>query len=354
MSLVKKCRHVRAGKDPRRCRCTWLGDITVAGKRTYYRLGPNLAVARREHERIVREARGGGVPAPGPAAGESSFSAVAERWWNQKEPRLAPNTARSYESSLAHARRYFTDGDVRAITAADLSELEGGLLRLRLKPGTVRHVRKITRQVLLFARDEGLLTEVPGRAENLPGTQQEPRVLAPADMQRVLTNLESPFQALSRFTWLTAMRPGEAIAVQWGDVEGSVLHVRRNRIQRTGQLGPTKSRRARQVDLSPNALVCLPPALEQRADDFIFPVSYSPWLRAWHDAVAEAGLERCGLHTLRHSGIALRLIAGQTLPYIARQVGHANSAFTLSVYGRWVPSLRDDPALLDAAISEHG
>lgn len=52
MAMVKKCRHVKRGEDPRLCGCTWYGDVYLGGKRTYVKLGANYREARAAYLRL--------------------------------------------------------------------------------------------------------------------------------------------------------------------------------------------------------------------------------------------------------------------------------------------------------------
>lgn len=354
MSLVKKCRHARGLVGAARlrawqaCGCQWTADLTISGIRTYRALGTDYTRARREHARLTTALADGRIPDnPTPTA---TFRHVADRYWLAAEHVLAPNTRSSYRSSLHHATSALGAIDVRDVTSADLDDMEARLLHAGYAPGTVKLVRVAAAQVMRRAVSEGLIMEAPRPTLRHARVHDEPAAFTPAEITGILRHLVGVAHAATRFTYLTGLRPGETIAVERRDVTGTVLHVERSRIQRTGGVGPTKGRLRRPVDLSPDALTCLADAA---GDDRVFPMGYTAWLRQWHDALTLAGHERCGLHALRHSNVALRLIAGQPITYVARQLGHSSGAFTLRRYGRWVPSERDDAAALDRA-ARHG
>lgn len=353
MTLVKKCRHGsglsgRAKMDAwHACGCQWTADLSIAGHRVYRPLGTEYQRARREHARLVGDLEHGIVPKVEEEG--VTFNDVADRYWMAAEPRLAPNTIGGYRSSLNHARNALGSLDVRSIGPADLDDMEAALLRSGYADGTVKLVRTLTGLVLARAGAEGLIGEpprpTPGRTVQ---PSDEPFALPPERMEDVLRQMAGVFARLTRFTFMTGLRPGEAIAVHHEDITGNVVHVHRNRIQRTGDFGPTKTRAARFVDVSPLALGCV----EENTEPVVFPVAYTAWLRAWHDALELAGVDRHGLHTLRHSNVAMRLISGQPITYVSRQLGHSSSAFTLRRYGRWVPSERDDAANLDRVVEQ--
>lgn len=346
MALVKKCRHPRSAWPD--CGCAWVADVRVDGARRYVNLGRNLSDARREHRALVDRMAGGTV-APR-ADKDVSFVALSRRWIAQAERRVAPNTAHAYRCAIVHADRWLGDTDVRAITPALLAEMEGDLLAQGASPSYVRQVRIAARQVLGFAADLDIIEDVPSmRRHRLDRNRSEPRFLNPGELERVIADLVEPYKSMTAFAWLTGVRPGELVGLEGRDVEGQAIHVRRTIHSRTGAVGPTKSRRNRRVDLSPRAVTLLP---EVEPDKRLWDRSYTPWLRYWHDSLHRCGIERCGLHALRHSNASLRIASGQDLVYVADQLGHSNAGFTLKVYGHLLERPESQAARLDVTAKQ--
>lgn len=350
MALRKLCKHAKglSGDEKlaawKACGCQWAIDQTVNGHRSFLPVGSDYTIARREHDKraLAREL---GVEMPNANLHPSAygFTRVARRWWEIAEPALAPNTIAGYQGSLAHAERLLGDGDIRRITPVVLSEMEAVMLRGRWAAGTVANVRGVVRQVLKFAKADGLIDEVPAPLQIRAVKFDEPQVLSPEQVTAVLAELIQPYRDMSEFAYLTGLRAGEVLALEREHVDGMRLVVSQNLITRTGQIGPTKARNVRVVDLSPDAARLLPDV-----DGLLFTPHYRTWLAHWHDATAIAIGKRLGLHSLRHSNVALRLAAGQTITYVARQLGHQTAAYTLRRYGRWIESERDDASKLDA------
>lgn len=355
VALIKKCRHGRGlTGDTRlsawkRCGCKWLADLTIDGRRKLIDLGTGFPAARRRHTELVA-ARSLGEPINEVPSDVCRIEAVADRWMRQKEPTLAVNTVRSYRDGVRVLLDALAGADVRDITPVVIADMESALLRGGFASGTVANVRGILSGVLGRAVAEGLISEHPRSAAPIARKQDEPMVLAPDAMRRVLDVVDSEWRAITMFTWLTGLRAGEALALDDSRWRGSVVTVDRQIVQRTGKLGPPKGGRVRDVDVSPAAIALIPVGVDGRW----WRCGYTAWLRRWHDALALTGVDQCGLHVLRHSNVALRFAAGQTPAYVARQLGHSSAAFTLRRYGRWIPSLRDDPAGLDAEVMRHG
>ena len=65
--------------------------------------------------------------------------------------------------------------------------------------------------------------------------------------------------------------------------------------------------------------------------------------------VAKSALPRIRLHDLRHSHASVLLKEGVPLKVVSERLGHANPAFTLSVYQHLLPGMQADAAKVFAA-----
>jgi integrase len=57
----------------------------------------------------------------------------------------------------------------------------------------------------------------------------------------------------------------------------------------------------------------------------------------WTKILKQAGLRYRKPHTLRHTYASLLIQAGEPLTYVQQQLGHHSAAFTLAVYGHFIP-----------------
>jgi integrase len=153
----------------------------------------------------------------------------------------------------------------------------------------------------------------------------------------------------------TGARVGEAIALQWRDIDLSRAQAQ---IRRTmpihRELGEPKTQASRRsVDLSPELVAALSrQEASQRAKSFkagkdmpswVFASpegnapDYSAFRRAFSRMQRRAGLRERRPHDLRHSYASLSLAAGKPLTYVSAQLGHRSPQITLQIYARWVP-----------------
>ena len=65
--------------------------------------------------------------------------------------------------------------------------------------------------------------------------------------------------------------------------------------------------------------------------------------------VTRSALPRIRLHDLRHSHASVLLKEGVPLKVVSERLGHANPAFTLSVYQHLLPGMQADAAKAFAA-----
>jgi integrase len=150
------------------------------------------------------------------------------------------------------------------------------------------------------------------------------------------------------------LRPGEAFALQPGDVDFGQGIVRVERAWVQGQLKSTKTAEARTVDLTPDVARAIRTHLTWLKTEGLRRGRGEPeWLfpneagrpfdkgnveRAYHRIRKRAGLPHFRLYDLRHTYASLLLAAGAPITYVSAQLGHANPTTTLRYYAKWIPT----------------
>jgi integrase len=180
----------------------------------------------------------------------------------------------------------------------------------------------------------------------------------------------------------TGMRLGELCGWQLDDIEGRTALVRRSLGQecsmRDPKPGPTKTRKARRVDLSTRLAAVLAdikgkrPALTMAKGwrpmpPWVFitskgtPYSQRNVYRDFQRIVIKAGLAKKGElspwspHSLRHTFACLHLLHAKdrnVIQYVQQQLGHSSIKLTVDCYGKWI-RIQDPEAAdrLDALVS---
>jgi integrase len=164
----------------------------------------------------------------------------------------------------------------------------------------------------------------------------------------------------------TGLRLGEALGLQWSDVDFAANMVRVQRAISAGQIETPKSGHGRTVEMSgelakvlQRVRMRLPERMKKhrwktlpawlfctRSGELLEPHNVR---RVFGKCVRAAGLpDHFTPHCLRHTFASLLLQKGETVPYVQEQLGHASYALTVDTYGKWLPkkSVRGDVNIL--------
>jgi integrase len=220
----------------------------------------------------------------------------------------------------------------------------------------VRQALDLLGSILQLAVQHGRLPANPARRvrkARLP-RRAEVRPLAPATVERMRTAVELRDATLISVLAYAGLRPGEALALRWGDVRDRTLLVQRalsmgvEEDTKTSQHRTVRLLAPLRADLAAWRLACGRPA----DDALVFPgrtgepwtqSAYQSWRRrAFARAIAAAEVEKATPYTLRHSFASLLLHEGRSVVYVARQLGH-DARLTLTRYGHVIDELEDQP-----------
>lgn len=200
----------------------------------------------------------------------------------------------------------------------------------------------------------GLSRDLPTNATATEAAEVEP--FTPDELTRLLSVAAKDYAEWYPFILCLArsgIRLGEAVALEWRDVdfERRVLLIRRT--ERRGRVSAPKSGKTRRVDMSRQLARVLADRKSLMEAEAVVAGHAAPTrvfqhgghaIRddAWRNNVWSAILRRAELryrkpHTLRHTYASLLIEAGESLKYVQEQLGHHSPAFTLAVYGHLLP-----------------
>jgi integrase len=143
----------------------------------------------------------------------------------------------------------------------------------------------------------------------------------------------------------TGCRRAELCGLQWSDLDGNVLHVRRTITELRGggvEIGPTKTRSTRRLTLDDATVAALAEHRESMrglagspwilfdgwTDQPVRPIRLSHWWEELRDVVKVSAR----LHDLRHWHLTQLLDAGVPLASVAQRGGHASGVTTQKIY----------------------
>ena len=293
--------------------------------------------ARRRAWQVIARIKAGKEPLP-----EHSVSRRATG------PKLADMAARYMDEYVAvHCK----PATLRIRSAAIYRHLVPRLGKLRIGAIRRRHVTRLHQrlaatpveannavitlsQIFTKAQDWGILAEGanPCRHVELYRQRRRERFLTEAEFKRLGRVLDESEEnggatpaaiAAIRLLILTGCRRGEILGLRWDDVD---LESRELRLRDT-KTGP------RTVPLSPAAVQLLAELPRSEGSRWVIP-GRKPGTHlvrlgnAWRLLRKRAGLNDVRLHDLRHSFASSALALGESLPMIARLLGHRQIAST--------------------------
>lgn len=311
MAIVKKCRHAR--EEWERCSCQWYLDHYVDGRRVYEPIRSSSDVRR-----------------------VGSFAEVAADWLAQyKDGR--PSTYSTYRGIVERLTLIFEGWSPGEITGEVLDEFVEDVTQ-RFSPSYLRQYHYV---LLAIIRHAGLTVPDHKRPEGYRRKRRVP--LTTTEIRTIIAALPPETQAMGEFAALTGMRLGELCGLKPIDRDRGGIWVRRQR-QPNEVIGPPKSESGvRFVQLGKRANELLGDG------EWCFPISYRKAQTDLMRALKRAGLYEPmrAWHLFRHYNASLREQVGQGLRGAQSELGHSDTAQTLSYgWGEVSPdiaqSLEDD------------
>jgi len=343
----------------------WWVFISQNGKRTSRKVGDRKAaeaVASEIRARIQLGTFGFEEKKPIPTFGE-----YADKWFSTNVPATCkPSTMKDYETILRkHVNPVFGEVLITDITRGMVKEFLLKKTNEGYAASTVTHIKNVISGVLNMAVDDevipanpahslGKIIKVKDRKESMdPLTMDELRLLLDT-VQEHYSEHYPLFMLLAR----TGMRIGEALALQWGDIdfEGRFINVNKSLVR--GRISTPKSGKSRRVDMS----LQLADTLKRHRHnmkkkglalglgdipDLVFtdrkggPIDVNNWRRrVFKKALERAGLREIRIHDLRHTYATLRIAKGDNIADVSNQLGHHSVKLTLDVYFHWIPGKR--------------
>lgn len=273
-----------------------------------------------------------------------------------------PSTLRGYEIAW---RRWIEPAlgqrDIRRLTKEEVRALATKMIEAGRSRAYVKGTLAPLSAVLNRAIEDGVIARNP-TLHALPRSRQDKRqtsdFLTLAELGHLLETCRKHFPAHYPFILLLSragLRVGEAVALQWGDVDfhGLFLNVIHNWVD--GHFYMPKSGEGRRVDLSPHLAETLKALLMERKKEVLRKgwAEVPPWVllnevgkimgvdnfrhRLWQRILVRAGLRRIRLQDLRHTFASLLIQQGSSLAYIKEQLGHHSIKVTVDTYGHLVP-----------------
>lgn len=295
-----------------------------------------------------------------------------DRWLEAAaKPRLGASSYGDYEGLLRYyVRPALGRIPLQKLTTRDIQKVYAEMQARNLSPRTVQYTHRILRNALEQAVKWRLLTHNPAQHVDLPKQERREMHFMTDEESRcfLIVAQTSPHYALFTLMLATGVRPSEALALRWQDIDVKrhALRITRTvkRIKGVWLYGTTKNKKSRGVDYPVSLNDVL---LEHRAKqaelkgetELVFsslegtPLHEKNILtRHFRPLLTAVGLPKeMRLYDLRHTHASLLLLAGVHPKVVSERLGHSSIVITLDTYSHIIPSLqRESAAKLDTLL----
>lgn len=269
-----------------------------------------------------------------------------------------------------HIQPYFVDIALKSITPDDIQIWQNDLLNTKyLKnkkmglyefytPRSVKKFRSIFFSILERAYINELINKNPIRHTSAPKVKKkldEDDEVIPCDpftqreIELILGHAQGYMKNFIKIMFGNGLRPGEAVALKWKDIDFVKKTIRVKRTRIAGEDGPVKTESSnRTIDMLPVAEEAL---LNQHVlignREYVFYSSENEIFYS-HDVIAvnfkrileASGVKARVLYNLRHTFASMLISKGADITWVSKTLGHKDISITLKIYTK--PFNEDD------------
>jgi integrase len=315
---------------------------------------------------------------------KASFgSYLVDRWLPIQQAKLRASTYDSYRRNIdLHVLPALGRRPLDKLTAEDLDVFYATLLtsgRKDGKPGglaakTVRNIHLMLNKALVDAQRKGAVVRNVASIADAPAVGSRRRADIKAwdvDQLREFLDLIASHRLFAAFhlSAHTGMRRGEILGLRWGDLDAEHLRLSVQQalvsIAYEVQLSDVKTDNGRRtVDLDEGTVAVLEQWRCVRTTErdgrrpadteLVFTKPDGAWVhpdifsQIFDRKVEKLDVPVISLHDLRHTHATIMLKAGVPVKVVSERLGHANAAFTMSVYQHVLPGMQAEAAAVFA------
>ena len=297
-------------------------------------------------------------------------SFVNEHWWpdHVEDGTHTPKSIKFYDSMKANILQYF--GENARLSQIDAETVKRYVNHLRTEavskrgkpysPTTVQHHFSTLRNILSYAARYHYIDANPcgdlSQREKPHREKKEIDFLVKEDALLFLKNLEQEplfWRCFGSVLIYAGLRRGEAIGLQWGDIDKDKVTIRRNVTEDKNSedkrhVGPTKTKEGRTVYFGIGLLSLLQQFKHEQESKYgsLLPHAYvfctpeDPYMpiypsvpTKWFSRFEERhDLPKVSPHDLRHTAASLALESGADLKQVQELLGHKDATTTMQFY----------------------
>lgn len=309
--------------------------VTLNGKKIYFYSSENTEakaikdLSRQILQYSVKEEKG------------RLFSDVAQEWEENHCAKLEYNTARRYKTLLKHAVNAFEDKYIKEMMPIDIERFVEYFAMRDYATKTIKDQLSVVRLVFKYAYIKGYIDSDPTRYISPPkGKASVPRAaLTEEEIEIVKQSVNCTFGLFVYFLLYTGLRKGEALALQYKDIDfkRKEIYVSKS-VYHDGNkpyIKSTKTHNGIRTVILPDVLADI--LTKGDSDNYVFsdngisPLSNSSFQTKWAKYCRETGLNITA-HQLRHSYATILFEANIDVKDAQNLMGHSDISVTRNIY----------------------
>lgn len=270
------------------------------------------------------------------------FETVSAEWQVRHWTTITWGTAKSYKPPLARLNNYFTGKDIKEIRPIHIHDFVMSIVNLNYGFKTVKNHFLVAKLIFSFAVFCEYINNNPCDSVKMPRNLRKTQrtIPTPVEIDTVKNNVNAPFGLFPFMLLYTGLRKGEAIALQYKDIDrdNHVIHVTKSSYYKSNKaiIKPPKTDGGyRDVIL----LDLLASKLSQgEPNNYVFsadggktPLTAKQFIVRWRNYLACTGLNITA-HQLRHA-FATILYENDVSDKDAQDLlGHSSIVVTRDIY----------------------
>ncbi len=273
------------------------------------------------------------------------FTDVLEDWKEEHFKKIAIGTQTCYTPAINRAKAEFKGTRLCDITAKDISAMLKSLADRGYSQQTVKVQKTLISLVYSYALSNDIVKYNPAEHAELPSKlPKKPREIPPDDViKKVMKTSKLTFGDFALFLLLTGCRRGEALAVQWKDVNLKAKTITINKtVVYNGNKPILEDHTKTQSGMRTVVILAkLLPILRKKKkgtnpDDFVFgkgqtPYTQTEFRRRWANYTKEAKINLTP-HQLRHAYATILFDAKVDEKVAQTFMGHSKIEITRNIY----------------------
>ena len=333
----------------------WWVFINHKGRRRSKKIGSKTAANKVAREVGERLAKGdfGFLEEKRP-----TLAVFGKKYVNDHDRPWAPNTRTSYKGQFKNHIKPHAIGKMPLdkIAMHHVKDFISDLNQKGLKKGTIQNIVVILHAIFEEARVYEHIKVNPctrtgkfiAGSDSEEGQSEEINAYTPEEAAEQIEQSKSlglRGHALVTLLIRAGLRIGEALGLNWSDIdfEQRTALVSKSWDYKLRLLGPTKTKRTREVDLTPYTVEVFTKLREKTkglAGEPVFCTRDGNRLsdEAVRNQFYKVRLrDNITLKDLRHTYATIRVAKGDNIIDVSRQLGHKKPSMTLDVYAEWLP-----------------